>query len=228
MSLTVPPQQVAHIQKLLELSDDKIEEFLDALAKAGPQFNLADLSHEVADRLNLPAELVGGVVGVLGSLYLTKDRPSTPLETFIDQDVAAALKNAPTFSPENADAQWKRLRRFLVAALSLENTVGTASKAGYVLTQHERIFVSAQILTDVRPIFHSNVSENPESAVIVHMLRVTQRSNHRQREDQFFALDSNDVRDLRVVIDRALQKEKTLKSLMKDSGVTILNPKATF
>ena len=228
MALRVPEQQIVHIQKFLELPDDKIQGFLDALAKAGPQFNVSDLSGEVSASLELPRDLTEGIVLVLASLYRTRDVQNTPIETFVDQEVFAALKNAETFSEKKVDAQWATLRKFLIAALSLESTVGTAAKAGYILTQHERIFVNARILTDVRPIFHLNVSEKPDSAVIVHMLRITQRDNFQHHAEQYFALDSNDIRVLKALIDRAMKKEETLKGLMKDSGVTVLHPKSIF
>jgi|SRR6266850_1187169 len=228
MALTVPPTQIAYIKKFLELPEDKIDGFLDALSKAGPQFNIYDLASEASSRLELPKDLVGGIVGVLRSLYLTKDAQDTPVEAFIDQEVSIALKKADAFSKENTDVQWAKLRKFLVAALSLENTVGTAAKAGYILTQHERIFSGARILTDIRPVFHQNVSEKPGAALIVHMLRMTQRDNHGNSTDQYFALDSNDIRRIGALIDRALKKEETLKNLMKDSGVTVLNPKDIF
>ncbi len=228
MARIVPQQQIDHIRKFLELSDDKIKGFLDALATAGPQFNVSDLSGVVSARLELPRDLTEGVVGVLASLYRTREGQDTPIETFVDQEVSAALKKARVFSEKNVDAQWAKLRKFLIAALSLEGIVGTAAKAGYVLTQHERIFVGARILTDVRPIFHSNVSEKPDSSVIIHMLRITQRDDYGNQADQYFALDSNDIRAVKKLIDRALKKEETLKSLMKDSGVTVLYPKDFF
>ncbi len=228
MALRVPENQIDHIKKFLELPDDKIAGFLDALSKAGPQFNVYDLSDEVSNRLGLPNELTEGVVQVLASLYLTRDRQHTPIETFVDQEVSDALKKAETFSEENADAQWAKLRKFLIDALSLESTVGTAAKAGYILTQHERIFVGARILTDVRPIFHGDVSSKPDSAVIIHMLRITQRDDFEKQSDQYFGLDSNDIRSLKALIERAMKKEETLKGLMKDSGVTVLQPKGTY
>ena len=228
MALRVPDKQIDHIKKFLELPDDKIEGFLDALAKAGPQFNYYDLSEEVSVRLEISRHLIEGIVQVLASLYRTRDGQNTPIETFLDQEVYVALKKAETFSEKKADAEWAKLRKFFIEALSLERTVGTAAKAGYILTQHERIFVGARILTDVRPIFHLNVSEKPESAVIVHMLRIAQRDNYGNQADQYFALDSNDIRDLKALIDRALEKEETLKGLMKDSGVTVLHPKGFY
>jgi hypothetical protein len=228
MALTVPREQVEHIKKFLELPDDKVEEFLAALSKVGPQFNVADLASEVTDSLDLEPGLVRGIVGVLGSLYLTKNAEDIPTEPFIDQVVSAALKKADTFAKENADAQWAKLRKFLSAALSLERTVGATAKAGHVLTQHERVFSSVQILTDIRSIFHQNVAEKPEAALIIHMLRLTQRDRYNHLTDQYFALDSNDIRKIKTVIDRAMKKEETLKKLMKDSNVTVLDPKESY
>ena len=224
MALQVPNEQVVHIKKFLELPADKIAGFLDALSKAGPRFNVYDLSGEVSNRLGLPNDLTEGIVLVLASLYLTRDAQSTPIEKFVDQEVSVALKKAEAFSEKEGDVQWAKLRKFLIAALSLESTVGTAAKAGYVMTQHERVFVGARILTDVRPIFHLNVSEKPDSAVIIHMLRITQRDHFGNQADQYFALDSNDIRSMKALVDRALKKEETLKGLMKDSGVTVLPP----
>ncbi|SRR6266851_981428 len=230
MAFTVPASQVTNIKRFLELPESKDEVFVTLISSAGPQFNVYDLGAAVASRSDLPKDLVTGIIGVLGSMYLTRDSQETPLETFVDQDVLVALRRADTFSKdkETANAQWARLRKFLLATLSLESTVGTAAKAGYVLTQHEHIFVSARILTDIRSIFHQNLSEKPESGLIVHMLRMTHRDNHGKTSDEYFALDSNDVRRLKALIDRALKKEETLKSLMKDSGMTILNPKDVF
>ena len=86
----------------------------------------------------------------------------------------------------------------------------------------------ARFLSDIRPIFHLDVSEKPDSAVIIHMLQITQRDNFGNHADQYFALDSNDIRHLKTLIDRALKKEETLKGLMKKSGVTVLHPKGFF
>jgi hypothetical protein len=228
MALTVPSAQIAHIKKFLELPEGEVEGFLQALSEAGSQFNVEDLSAEVSGRLEQPRDLTDGIVRVLASLYLTKNAADVPIEPFVDKVVFVALKKAGTFAEESADTQWAKFRRFLLAALSLENTLGTAAKAGHVLTQHERIFHNAQILTDVRPIFHQDVSERPGAALIVHMLRMTQRNNHGNYTDQFFALDSNDIRKIKALIERALKKEETLKNLMKDSKVSVVDPKETF
>jgi hypothetical protein len=228
MAIRVPEEHIVKIKRFLGLPDGMIEAFQTALINAKPEFNITDLTKQVMVGLEVPEGIVEGMIDVLASLYRVSDRRNIPIEKFVDREVFRALKETDILSGANADAQWARLRNFLMTALSLEKTVGTTAKVGYVMTQHERIFVGARIFTDVRPIFHQNVSEKPESAVIIHMLQVTQRDNSGNRVDKYFALDSSDIRNLRALIERALKKEGTLKDLMEGSGVKIIPPKPFF
>jgi hypothetical protein len=113
-------------------------------------------------------------------------------------------------------------------ALVLDETVGTAAKTGPVLTEHERIFLSARVLTDIRPIFHPNLSEKPNAAVIVHMLRIASRDIFGSHHAEYFALDANDIRVLKNIADRAIRKEETIKALLADSNVDTIDPKSFF
>ncbi len=227
MALKVPAQQINYIQKLLELPDDGVKELLDAIATAAPHFNTTDLAGEIAKKTRLPADLASGIIGVLKSMYLTRNREQS-IETFVDNIVFRSLKRADTFSPNEVDSQWRKLRPFLVSVLSLEKSLGTAVKAGEVLTAHERIFSGAKITTDLRPVFHLDVSEKPDAAMIVHMLRMTQRDNYQNNVDIYFALDSSDLVVMRQLLDRAAEKESTLKNLMKDAGVAIVEPRPFY
>jgi len=78
-------------------------------------------------------------------------------------------------------------------------------------------------LTDLRPIFHFDISEKPSAATVVHMLKITHRDHYGKKYDSFFALDSNDLVSMKQVIERASVKEETLREVMKDTGVTVLN-----
>ena len=227
MALKVPPEQIVYIKKFLELPDEKVNEFLAALTNVGPQFNIFDLSKELSNVVDVSPELTEGVTRVLTAIYLSRNLGKS-IEEFVDREVYPSLKIAKAFSPQVADAQWRKLRTFLIAALSLERTVGTTAKAGRVLTQHERIFDGARMMTDLRPIYHLDVSETPDAAVIIHMLRITQRDNLGNKSELYFALDSNDVDLMRKLFERAVKKEQTLRRVMKDSGMVVLDPKLIF
>src|ERR1039458_914455 len=153
MSLRVPPDQVALLKKWLQLPIDEVEKFSAALEKVGPQFNADELARTVAAQSELPNDLILDVIQMLVSLYRTRE-PEMPIETFLDREVKPSLIQANTFSDGKEEAEWKTLRKFLLHALSLERIIGTTAKAGIILTEHERIFDGARIMTDIRPIFH--------------------------------------------------------------------------
>jgi hypothetical protein len=64
--------------------------------------------------------------------------------------------------------------------------------------------------------------------MIVHMLRITQRDDYQNQTDFYFALDSRDIVLMKGLLDRAAEKESTLKELMKDARVAIIEPKPFF
>jgi len=237
MALRVPQQHLPQIQSLLEFQDDRIQSLLDALANAGSKFNIYDIAADASKRTGIPRRIVEGILQVLVSLYMTRERDAIPLETFLDEQVGPALKTAlavqdkakaSTRPAAEVEENWAKFRKFLMAALALDDTVGTAAKAGPVMTEHERIFQDARILTDIRSIFHPDLSEKPNATVLVHMLRITTRDIFGNQTAQYFALDSNDIRFMKHLMDRAIAKERTLKDLMNSSGINVITPKEYF
>lgn len=218
---------------------------MNALAKAGAQFNTFDLAAHVSRSMGLPRAVADGVIQILASIYLAREAQGIPLEMFLDEQVRPALNSAlamqdgksgakgksganAALPPEDPEVRWTKFRKFFMATLVLDDTVGIAAKAGPVLTDHERIFVDAKILTDIRPIFHPDLSEKPNAAVIVHMLRITTRDLLGGQKAQYFALDANDIRFMKHLLDRAIKKEETLSSFLDTAGVTVIAPKEIF
>lgn len=242
MALTVPPEALRPIQSLLDLSDENIQKIVKAVAEAHSKFNINDLAAEVTQRTGFPRSLTDGIVQIIATLYKARESADMSLEAFVDEQVAPAVKSTflaqagrdkdkkktNTKPEDETDAMWARFRPFLAATLALDDTLGTAAKAGPVMTDHERIFDDARILTDARLIFHADLSEKPNAGIIVHMLRIVTRDIFGHREPQFFALDSNDVRFLRQLLDRAIKKEETLKGVLSSTQIEVIEPKAFF
>lgn len=220
---------MAGFSALLSLPDHAVRDLLTGLEAAGPQFNAEDLTDKVSTS-SIAKPVIFEIASILVSLYRTvsKAKSTNELGPFLDTAVLPALKRAGVFSPETQDAQWTKIRGFLHSALSMERTVGATAKAGPVLTEHERVFNDVRIMTDLRPIYHLDVSEKPEAAMVVHMMRITQRDQFRQMKSFYFALDSNDIAAMKKAIERAEQKEVALREIMKDSSVKILDPKPHY
>jgi transcriptional regulator of aromatic amino acid metabolism len=221
MPFRVPADHAGLLREFIALPDEKIDRFLEALDKAPPQYNFHDLALQVFSDEIMAFELTEGILLVLVSLYRTADL-ERPTEGFLDADVFPSLMKANVFSAEKSNEEWAKLRKFFLSALSRERTLGTAAKAGPVQTDHDRIFCGARILTDLRPIYHREISEKPSAATVVHMLKITHRDHYGKRYDSYFALDSNDLALIKNVVERAEKKEETLRNVMKDSGITVL------
>jgi hypothetical protein len=240
MAFRVPPEALRPIQNLIELPDEHIQNIVKAMAEAHSKFNTSDLSADVSGRTGLPRPLIDGIVQTIANLYKAREVTDMSLEAYVDEQVAPALKS--TFlaqrykdkkhtngkPEEETEAMWARFKPFLMATLALDNTLGTAAKAGPVMTDHERIFEDARILTDVRLIFHADLSEKPNAGIIVHMLKIITRDTLGNRQPQYLALDSNDVRFLRQILDRAIKKEETLKGVFSSTGIEVIEPKRFF
>jgi hypothetical protein len=222
-------QYLPQIQSFAQLPEERIQGFITALANAGSKFNTFDLAVDVSKATKVPRRITLGVLQACAVLYRERESLGISLEKFLDEQVAPSLKNLLIkTSGDESGAPWIKFRTFLESALALDETLGTAAKTGFVMTEHERIFVDARVMTDIRTIFHQDVSERPNAAVLVHMLRITARDVLGNEKAQYFALDTNDIRVLKQLTDRAISKEETLTELMNNAGVTVIAPKGVF
>src|SRR5271157_754963 len=132
MALRVPQQHLPQIQSLLEFPDERIQLFLDALTNAGSKFNVYDLATDVSNRAKVPRRIAEGILQVLVSLYMTREREAVPLGKFLDEQVGPALRTAlavqdkagdakaSTPTAEEVEERWARFKKFLMAALVLD------------------------------------------------------------------------------------------------------------
>src|SRR5205085_649732 len=88
-------------------------------------------------------------------------------------EIAEAVIKSPvlTASGKLSEEQRETLRKRLELLLGLDSTLGVTAKALDVMTEHERTFCTARILSDVRPVF-SGGAEHASAAVIIHNLQL--------------------------------------------------------
>ncbi|MBA7656344.1 hypothetical protein ES703_64268 [subsurface metagenome] len=92
-----------------------------------------------------------------------------------------------------------------------DESFGLINKALQLYSEYQNLFLDARILTDLRPIFKSNLKEGPAGGIIVHNLKVIYQSKHDSRSQEIFlALDSADLDTLIKVLERAKEKAENL------------------
>jgi hypothetical protein len=220
MALSVPKSISPGLRAIAELQDSSVERLTTALAEVPPAAVADKLASEVSGRLGEPqiTDLLQ-IMRALVNLSTGRALCEMTVPQFVSE-VCDGLKGDREFSDFTSETMG-RLRERLERFLRLDGPLAITSKALGVLTDHEHIFVGARILTDVRSVFKDNVEEPPAGAVIVHMLGVHYHEGHSHKEI-FFALDTQDLKQLRESIDRASKKEEALKEMLSRAGVQYL------
>ncbi len=110
------------------------------------------------------------------------------------------------------------LKRWLPRLVEIESLY-VSSKATDVLFDCPAHFISARILTDVRPLFDDDA--NIEGTTIAHTLRI---DYHEARDFKrfFVALDASDMDSLVKTLERAKRKNVVLSDYVTKTGVRIV------
>jgi len=132
--------------------------------------------------------------------------------------VAEALSKSSDLDT-GTEEQRLRLRDRVAELLDTEAIVTTANAIA-LLTEHDRNFHAARILTDIRPVFGDDVEARPTGAVIVEMLNIETWSRSGTADSLYIAMDETDLLDLREQVDRAIKKTQAMKETLEASKIT--------
>jgi hypothetical protein len=156
------------------------------------------------------------VISAAFSIVMSRGGSRLSVKQFVERIVDGISPSA-----DLNDTQLQTLRRRAAEILSIRS-LDLVARAHNVLLEHSQTFSTARIVSDLRPVFGDQISDDPAGVVIVHMLNVSYRSAGR-RETFVVALDEKDIDDLIGVLQRAKDKSATLKRIIGTTGVPYIN-----
>ena len=209
--IRIPDRDKESLTRLFGLSSSDAGLLAAELRKGRPTVSVREFAAQI-NVPGVPSETVEGVVGVLVSLLATAEIRQRSAEELAAEVVKAARAQSILTNEESED----RLRSLLTA----DSALSVTAKAIAISSEHERVFTSARILTDLRPIF-AGTPPQPKAAVVTHTLRI---ESHKEEghTSEFFGLDVGDLRTLRDTIDRAISKEDSLRASIRSEGLPII------
>jgi hypothetical protein len=211
MKLKIPPAQRDGFKQFMSLPDDKWRSLLQALEAAEPTISASVLAAHVSQQVDLSPDLLRQVIVMAGSLYVTCDERGLGRNEFVEAVIQAAVEEK--FLDRGDSEARSRLKERISRLLSLDQSLGVSAKATQLLFKHKNPLLTARIFTDIRPIFTGEENPTPRAAVVVHTLELlTNTDGHRL--SHYIALDSTDLRTLKRIVDRAIDKETSLKAIM--------------
>ena len=220
MKLAIPKSQRESFKQFISLPDDKWGSLLRALEAAGPTISARALAKHVSLDVDLSAEQLRQVLVVAGSLYVTRDQRGVSVEEFAEAVVEEAVHEGLVASDNSAATS--KLKERISRLLTLDHSLGVSAKATLLLLSHKNPLLTARIFTDIRPVFTGDEDPTPRAAVIVHTLELVTRTDGRELS-HYIALDSTDLSTLKRVIDRAIHKEASLKTIMASLPLVEIN-----
>jgi len=222
VKLRIPKQQAPSLAEFLRLSPVDLAALLQSLREEQPSLALAALTQSIAARLSLDRERINDIVDLLTGLEIAKERGGLPVKDFV-AELRAAMETSGREDLRPAD--WTSFQAAIEEALSDESALAVSTKALGVMQDHAKIFCDGRVLTDLRPVFRSNVAQEPLAFIAVHTLKIGYHENGKHC-DFFVALDRNDVKELAALLERAIKKEEALKALTAEKGIRIfeVNP----
>jgi len=217
-TIEIPKEELPKLKTLTELSEGNFDSFVSSLRLVKPALTIARFSNELANISHVfgREELIT-ILRTIFALYWLKERTGLRPDALADEIVTASKRADPEQFPEERESS---LRNRLSVLLALDNSLGVTAKAMDAMTEHERIFRDARILSDLRPIFTGEGTTTP-AAVIIHNLQISFHING-QHQEIYVALDTNDLGKLREVVDRAERKTNALEGVISKSNMTYL------
>lgn len=218
--LRIPDRYAPSLAKFILLSPEEIAALLKAIREGGPSLDVPGLTDTIASRLSIERTRVEEIISLLIGLQGAREGLGLSVSEFVAQ-LRSSLEASNREELRGLTPDWSAFEKDISEALADDTTLAISAKAVDVMTDHAKRYCTARILTDLRPVFRSEVGNEDPVFVAVHTLKLVYHETGRHFE-MFVALDRNDLEDFRDVIDRAIRKEESLKALTSAKGLKIL------
>jgi hypothetical protein len=219
--LTIPKRYQAGVSEIRKLDEETAARIRSALDRtfASQKDETKVVSPDALATTavsDLPSQTVDlrAITESLAALYVVKSQKDAPIEEFVD-DVCDALESLDTDTFRLRHEDRGQFKANLFTLLNAD-VFAIGAKAYDLKTDDERTFCHARILTDLRPVFGQEVGDGPRGMVVVHLLKLGYHEGSEKHQHFYVSLDSDNLKELKRVIDRAEAKAETLRSAVKN------------
>jgi predicted hydrocarbon binding protein len=221
--IKIPESEHEILKKISELQDGTLAQLIDAIKGIDASQIQLDLSEKIAMKVDSikKSDLVS-ILRTIRGLYAFKARKkiaAKEVAEIIGETIGEA--NSKMFPPENLP----RLKENLQKLLSIGSVIEVTAKAMDVMTDQSNIFCGVKILSDIRPVFKDSAEGlGLDAAVVIHNLKLSYHNNGDHKEF-FVAMNADDVRKMKEVMERAEKKNEYLKAFIQKSQISYFEDK---
>jgi hypothetical protein len=209
-SIRIPPSVLPGFKKIADLNSEQITHLAKFLKNLKVGFTLDTLVAFLSRELNLSkAQEVAQTIISFSELLEPDDVNFSDLATNLTQSYNE-------MSNEILDEKvLEALRENLLVIFSNSTNLKITLKAKRLIYENENILSETKIITDIRLIFNNPISNKNRNALLFHKLHISYQHGDTSK-DIFMTLDSEDLKQLKTEVERALEKEAVIKEDYND------------
>jgi hypothetical protein len=213
MALDIPEREASYIAAIQKLPSASMEKLILALVNAPPTSNPKKMAERITEQVpSVPVERLGGMLDTLYTLYHIRELSGVPYPQFLEDLIEGLRKDR---NVQLTERQLKKLSAPLKRLMDIE-ALKTIAKAARLQRDGERLYCAGKTLSDIRPVFGNDPAARPLGAVLTHTLKIAYHQGS-ERLEFHVILDSTDLEELAEVIQRAKDKDKALRELLKST-----------
>lgn len=214
MRLNIPARIREGISKVLALENDAFDGLVAVLENQSANVELIGSLPTSTNIPNVNPIDAEKIVNAVVSLHMLRSSRETPSGEFVNEVSQAVGAFDPSGQSEISKTRLLRIMDI--------NALVVSAKAFTVLMDRERTMLTGKILTDLRYAFRSDLEQEPYGAVIIHTLKLSYHEEG-DHKDFLIALDDDDIKTLRTVLERAESKARFLRKQLEAAHVSNLN-----
>ena len=208
--VAIPEQLTVGFRVLARMDSAEFELVQEALSSKA--FSAAELVSAISSNVRSAQGSAKQIVQALvGGLAFERASGSGP------HAAAHLIAGSDAFSPEEQAQLGPRLAQIFQADTSLQ----IVASATDLLMDANNVYLGSRIITDLRPVHPQTNADRIEPAVaafIMHSLRLDYRNSGRS-ESIYMVLNDAELREVRSVIDRALDKSRHGADIIQRAGL---------
>ena len=215
----IPRDERPSLALLAGLKDEQASELAGALSAAPDELGGDELIQHVIDGTpSVDAADVRRILTAVRQVASAREVLEVQPDVFLN-DIAEGMGEIEEDRLRLDETERHRLRERLTA-LTESSAMEIHAKARSLQQDQENSYCRARIITDLRPIFGSDVRQSPKAVLVAHTLRITYHHGSRGTlRDLFLTLRTEDLEHLGELLERARLKADSLHALTAAAGL---------
>lgn len=210
VGITIPDSEIQAFRKFSRADIDFLGKLVKKIAKKPPHINPEILIQSVAPVLDHSEDQVRPILYLVCRLAFVQRRMDVEVNSFIEALTSdLSQRSNKEWSREDKEGWLERipiLQEFLLP----EGPIAIGAKASELLVEKPNILLKTRIITDVRPVFDD--SGKKIQCVVPSHTMIIRFVDAGDLDEFHVAMDIEDLRLMRDHLERAIEKERVIRS----------------